>query len=312
MILVTGANGFVGRGLAAHLRAAGRPVRLAVREADGAGEDRIAIGDIGVGTDWSPALDGVDTVIHLAGRAHVTKKQRDALTLFRRVNAAGTQSLARQAEAAGVRRFVLLSSVKAAADRTGEHALVETDPAAPRSPYGISKLEGELALWDAARRMEAVVLRPPLVYGPGVKANFRALLKLVDSGLPLPIAAVHNRRSLIALDNLVDAIATAATANGVVGKTFFVTDGAAISTPALVRGLGLALGRPVRMMSFSPPLMTLLAALVGRRDVAESLLGSLAVNGSAFRAATGWTPPVPRQMALNAVAAWYRAERKRG
>jgi nucleoside-diphosphate-sugar epimerase len=309
MILVTGANGFVGRGLVAHLRAAGRPIRLAVRSADGADDDSVAVGDIGVGTDWSRALDGVDTVIHLAGRAHVMKKQRDALTLFRRVNAAGTQSLARQAEAAGVKRFVLLSSVKAAADRTGEHALTETDPAAPRSPYGISKLEGELALWDAARRMEAVVLRPPLVYGPGVKANFQALIKLVDSGLPLPIAAVHNRRSLISLSNLADAIATAATANGVVGKTFFVTDGPAISTPALVRGLGLALGRPVRMMSFSAPLMTMLAALAGRRDMAESLLGCLAVNGSAFRAATGWTPPVARQMALNAVAAWYRNEK---
>jgi nucleoside-diphosphate-sugar epimerase len=306
MILVTGATGFVGQGLVAHLRAAGRPVRLAVREGGDAGRDVVAIGDIGPDTDWSRALDGIDTVVHLAGRAHVMTREHDALAQFRRVNAGGTQCLARQAEAAGVRRFVLVSSVKAAADSTGIQAVSETDPANPRSPYGISKLEGEQALWAAARRMEAVVLRPPLVYGPGVRANFRALLRLVDAGLPLPLGAVHNRRSLIARANLVDAIAVATTATGVVGKTFFVTDGPALSTPGLIRGLGLALGKRVRLMSFSPALMTLLATLAGRRDAAESLLGSLAVSGAAFRAATGWLPPMPQQMAFNEVAAWYK------
>ena len=306
MILVTGATGFVGGGLVAHLRAAGLPMRLAVRAGRDDLGDGAAIGDIGPDTDWSRALDGVDTVIHLAGRAHVMKRERDALTHFRRVNAAGTERLAHQAEAAGVRRFVLLSSVKAATDRTGLHALQESDPANPSSPYGISKLEGERALWGAARRMEAVVLRPPLVYGPGVKANFRALLRLVDSGLPLPLGAVENRRSLIARANLVDAITVATTASGVAGKTFFVTDGPPLSTPKLIRGLGLAMGRPVRMMSFSPVLMTAIAALLGNSDATESLFGSLAVNGSAFRAATGWTPPVAQQVAFNEVAAWYK------
>jgi nucleoside-diphosphate-sugar epimerase len=306
MILVTGSSGFVGRGLVEHLRANGRQVRLAVRAADDTQDDAVAVGDIGFETDWSRALDGADTVVHLAGRAHVLARERDALTQFRRVNAAGTQRLARQAEAAGVRRFILLSSVKAAADKTGSHALSESDLATPRSPYGISKLEGELALWDAARRMEAVVLRPPLVYGPGVRANFRALLRLVDSGLPLPLGGVSNRRSLISRSNLVDAITVAATATGAAGKTFFVTDGPALSTPALVRGLGLALGKRVRLMAFSPVLMTAFAALFGRRETAESLLGSLAVNGSAFRAATGWAPPVVQQIAFNEVAAWYK------
>jgi len=304
-VLITGATGFVGQGLVGHLKAEGRPLRLAVRA--GGGDGSVAVGDIGPDTDWGRALEGVDTVVHLAGRAHVTAKARDALSQFRTVNAAGTKRLAEQAEQAGVRRFVLISSVKAAADTTGESAIVETEPADPRTPYGISKLEGERALWDTARKMDAVVLRPPLVYGPGVKANFRALLRLVDSGLPLPLRSVRNRRSVICRDNLVSAIAAAMTASGAPGKTFYVTEGAPISTPTLVRHLARALGKPARLLSFSPALMTGLAILAGRRETADSLLGSLAVNGFAFRAATGWQPPVTQEAAFDDVAKWYRA-----
>ncbi len=307
-VLITGATGFVGQGLVAHLRAEGRPIRLAVRSGSGDGNgdaDSVAVGDIGPDTDWSRALDGIDTVVHLAGRAHVMAKQRDALAQFRKVNAAGTRRLAEQAEQAGVRRFVLISSVKAAADTTGEHAIQETESAAPRTPYGISKLEAERALWDTARSMDAVVLRPPLVYGPGVRANFRALLRLIDSGLPLPLGSVRNRRSVICRDNLVSAIAAAMTASGAPGKTFFVTEAAPISTPTLIRGLAKALGRPARLVSFSPALIGAFAALVGRRETADSLLGSLAVNGLAFPAATGWMPPVTQEAAFDEVAKWY-------
>jgi len=303
-VLITGATGFVGQGLVAHLTGEGRPVRRAVRA--GGGDGGIATGEIGPDTDWAPALEGIDTVVHLAGRAHVTARERDALAQFRRVNAAGTRRLAQQAEQAGVRRFVLLSSVKAAADTTGEHAIVETEPANPRTPYGISKLEGEQALWDTARTMEAVVLRPPLVYGPGVKANFRALLRLVDSGLPLPLRSVQNRRSVISRDNLVSAIAAAMAATGAPGKTFYVTEAAPISTPTLIRHLARALGRPARLLSFSPALIAGLAFLAGRRETADSLLGSLAVNGLAFRAATGWQPPVSQEAAFDDVAKWYK------
>jgi nucleoside-diphosphate-sugar epimerase len=309
-VLITGATGFVGQGLVAHLRGEGRPIRLAVRGAGagtGDGGDSVAVGDIAPDTDWSRALDGIDTVIHLAGRAHVVARERDALAQFRRVNAAGTRRLAEQAERAGVRRFVLISSVKAAADTTGIHAIEETEPANPRTPYGISKLEGEQALWDVARTMDAVVLRPPLVYGPGVRANFHALLRLVDSGLPLPLGGVRNRRSMIARDNLVSAIAAATMASGAPGKTFYVTEAPPLSTPTLVRGLANALGKRVRLMSFSPALIMALAALAGRRAAANSLLGSLAVNGYAFRAATGWVPPVTQEAALDDVAKWYRS-----
>jgi len=303
-VLITGATGFVGQGLVGHLKAEGRPLRLAVRA--GGGDGSVAVGDIGPDTDWRQELEGVDTVVHLAGRAHVTAKERDALGQFRKVNAAGTKRLAEQAERAGVRRFVLVSSVKAAADTTGEHAIVETEPANPHTPYGISKLEGEQALWDTVRRMDAVVLRPPLVYGPGVKANFRALLRLVDSGLPLPLRSVQNRRSVISRDNLVSAIAAAMIASGAPGKTFYVTDGPPISTPTMIRHLARALGKPARLLSFSPALMTGLAILAGRREMADSLLGSLAVNGMAFRAATGWQPPVAQEAAFEDVAKWYR------
>jgi nucleoside-diphosphate-sugar epimerase len=306
-VLITGATGFVGQGLVAHLRAKGRSIRLAVREAVN-DSDSIGVGDIGPDTDWSQALDGVGTIIHLAGRAHVMARERDALAHFRTVNTAGTRRLAKQAEQAGVHRFVLLSSVKAAADTTSEHALLETDPANPRTPYGVSKLEGERALWDVARNMEPVVLRPPLVYGPGVKANFRSLLRLIDSGLPLPLGSVRNRRNVISRDNLVDAIAVASTANGVVGKTFYLTEAPPLSTPALIRGLAKGLGRPARLISFSPALISALAILIGRRETADSLLGSLAVSGSAFRAATGWKALVAQQAAFDDVAAWYRRE----
>jgi nucleoside-diphosphate-sugar epimerase len=302
-VLITGAAGFVGQGLVTHLKGEGRPLRLAVRASDGDGS--IAVGDIGPETDWGQALEGIDTVVHLAGRAHVMAKERDALAQFRKVNAAGTRRLAEQAEQAGVRRFVLVSSVKAAADTTGIHAIDETEPAVPHTPYGVSKLEGEQALWDTARRMDAVVLRPPLVYGPGVKANFRALLRLVDSGLPLPLRSVRNRRSVICRDNLVSAIAAAMTATGAPGKTFYVTDGPAISTPAMVRLLARGLGRSARLISFSPALMTALAVIAGRRETADSLLGTLAVSGFAFRAATGWQPPVTQEAAFDDVAKWY-------
>jgi nucleoside-diphosphate-sugar epimerase len=302
-VLITGATGFVGQGLVAHLRGEGRPIRLAMR---GAGDgDSVAVGDIGPDTDWSRALDDIDTVVHLAGRAHVTVRERDALAEFRKVNAAGTRRLAEQAEQAGVRRFVLISSVKAAADNTGIHAIQETEPANPRSPYGISKLEGEQALWDVARKMDAIVLRPPLVYGPGVRANFRSLLRLVDSGLPLPLGGVRNRRSVICRDNLVSAIAMAMTASGAPGHTFYITEAAPLSTPTLIRGLAKALGKRVRLLSFSPALIAAFAALAGRRAAADSLLGSLAVNGYAFRAATGWTPPVTQEAAFDDVAKWY-------
>jgi nucleoside-diphosphate-sugar epimerase len=311
LVLVTGATGFIGQGLLARLKSERRAFRAALRSRNAAMENAAFVGDIRPDTDWNGALDGVDTVIHLAGRAHVMARDTDALAHFRRVNAAGTARLAEQAASRGVRRFVLISSVKAAADSSGAAPLTEADPPVPGTPYGVSKLEGERALFALSDRMETVILRPPLVYGPEVKANFRALLRLIDSGAPLPLGSVRNRRSLVALDNLVDAIITAVDAPGAAGGVFYVTDGAALSTPGLIRALARALNKPARLVPFPPALLSLAARAIGKADAADSLLGSLALDDSAFRVATGWTPPLSREAAFREVAAWYRRTRGR-
>ena len=305
LVLVTGSSGFVGTGLLPRLLRDGHEIRPNARRSGGL--------ELGPDTDWSRVLDGVDAVIHLAARVHVTREHAaDPLAAFRRANAAGTAQLAAQAETAGVRRFVLVSSVKAAAETSSGRKLVEANPAAPRTPYGISKREGELALLAEARRMETVILRPPLVYGPGVGANFRALLRLVASGLPLPLGSVRNARSLIARDNLVDAIAVGLSAPGVAGGTYYVAEGEPLSTPDLVRALAAALGRPARLLGFPVGALTIAGRLVGRSDEAESLLGSLEVDASAFRAAASWSPPVRQDVAFRDVAEWFKMARARG
>ncbi len=308
-ILVTGATGFVGRRLIQRLIADARPFRSAVRGVSDLPGDTIIIGDIGPDTDWLPALDGIDIVLHLAGRAHILKAERDPLVAFRKVNAQGTERLAEQAEAAGVRRFVLLSSVKAALDNSGLAPVTETEPPVPRTPYGISKLEGEQALQAAAHKMESVILRPPLVYGPGVRANFLALLKLVDRGIPLPLGSVRNLRSLIARDNLIDAILTAADASGVAGGTFYVTDGDPFSTPELIREMARALSRGGYLLPFPSSLIRGVASAFGRNEASDSLLGSLNVSDAAFRKIVGWNPPVTARTAMADTAAWLRAKK---
>jgi nucleoside-diphosphate-sugar epimerase len=310
-ILVTGATGFVGQGLLQRLIADNRPFRSAIRGVSDLPGDAVAIGDIGPDTDWASALDGVDAVLHLAGRAHILAAERDSLVAFRKVNVQGTAHLAQQAEAAGVRRFVLLSSVKAALDTSGLSPVTETEQAVPRTPYGISKLEGEQALRAAAGKMEIVILRPPLVYGPGVRANFLSLMNLVDRRIPLPLGSVRNLRSLIARDNLVDAILTAADTPGAAGGMFYVTDGQPLSTPNLIRALGRALGRPANLLPFPTSMMKLAATALGRAEAADSLLGSLVVSDLAFRAATGWSPPMTAQNAFAEVAAWYKRAKGR-
>lgn len=300
-ILVTGASGFIGRALTAKLRRDGYCVREAVRT--GAGADRVAIGHIGLATDWHNALRGVDCVIHCAARVHRLKDNvADPLSAFRAVNTAGTLRLAQQAADAGVRRFVFVSSVKVNGEQTtADRPFTSEDSPAPVDPYGQSKAEAERELADMAAkaRLELVVVRPSLVYGPGVKANFAALVGLVRRGWPLPFGAItENRRSMIAIDNLTDLLAHCVRHPEAAGQVFLASDGEDVSTAELVQRIAAALGRKANLVSLPPELLMAVARIAGKAAVAERLLGSLRVDISSARAHLGWSPPVTMQDAL--------------
>jgi nucleoside-diphosphate-sugar epimerase len=312
-VLVTGASGFVGRALCVRLAAGGMEVVGAVRNknAQGVAAKLVAVGDIHEKTDWSQALQGVATVIHLAARVHVMKDgAQDPLAAFRRVNTAGTAHLARCAAAGGVRRLVYVSSIKVNGEETRKgKKFSEADPPAPLDPYGVSKWEAEQALYKIADEsgMEIVIVRPPLVYGPGVKGNFLQMLGALKRGIPLPFAAVQNRRSLIYVENLADALSVCATHPAAADQTYLVCDGEDVATPDLLRQLaaGMGLGDP---LFYCPPgVLRLLAKLVGKSQQIERLLGDLQLDGDRIRAELNWTPPYTLRQGLQTTAQWYLA-----
>jgi nucleoside-diphosphate-sugar epimerase len=307
-VLVTGANGFVGRALCAALAAAGRGVRHAERRMDAASAGAVAIGDIGPDTDWSTALDGVGCIVHLAARTHVLRETAgDALAAYRRINVAGTERLARAAAARGARRLVFLCSVKVNGEATDERPYNEEDAPRPEDAYGISKTEAERALAGIAAEtgLEITVLRPPLVYGPGVKGNFLRLMRLVARGVPLPLGAIDNRRSFIYLGNLVDAIMRALDTPRAAGRTYLAADGEDLSTAALVRALAAALGVKPRLMPFPFAPLKLAATLAGRGAEFARLAGSLQVDSSRIRRELDWRPPYTVAQGLEQTAKWY-------
>lgn len=246
--------------------------------------------------NWTAALSGVDLVVHLASRVHVMEdKELNPLAAFRAVNVTGTVKLARQAAAAGVKRFLFLSSVKVNGEGTKHgRPFREVDKPAPLDPYGISKMEAEQALRELSSEtgMEVVLIRPPLVYGPGVKANFAKLIGIVVSGWPLPLGAVHNQRSLVALDNLVDFILTCITHPQAANQTFLVSDGQDLSTTDLVRGLAQATGVPARLLPVPVWALQAGATLLGRGDALQRLCGNLQIDISKARDLLGWVPPL--------------------
>ena len=298
--LVTGANGYLGNALCSRAAAEGLPLRACVRTAmkkSSGAANEMAVGAIDGATDWAPALNGCATVMHLAARVHVmAERASNPLVEFRRVNVDGTLNLGRQAAAAGVRRFVFVSSVKVNGESTAaDHAFNAADIPAPQDPYAISKMEAEQGLRQIAAEtgMEVVIVRPPLVYGPGVKANFAALMRAVQRGVPLPLASVtHNRRSFVALDNLVDLLITCIDHPAAANQTFLVSDGEDLSTTDLLRRLGQAMNKPARLIPVQPSLLQLGANLLGKGDMAQRLLGNLQVDISHTRQTLGWTPPV--------------------
>ncbi len=300
MILVTGASGFVGSALLRRLAMAGKDVKAAYRNGKGhppPGVQTVFAGDLGPVQDWGAALESVEVVVHTAARVHVMRDTAaDPLEEFRRTNVAGTLNLARQAAAAGVRRFVFISSVKVNGESTlPGRPFTERDAPAPQDAYGLSKLEAEHGLRAIAQEtgMELVVIRPPLVYGPGVRANFRALMRAVARGLPLPLAAVDNRRSLVGLDNLVDFIVTCIDHPSAAHEIFLVSDGEDLSTPGLIRGLAQAMGRSPRLFRMPLWMLWIPATLFGRRASLERVCGNLQVDITKARTILGWHPPVP-------------------
>ncbi len=317
-VFVTGASGFVGRGLVPRLLAGGARVRMAVREPDflrpveplPPGAERFVLGDLAALPDLRLAMAGVKAVVHLAARVHLMRDAAaDPLAAYRAMNVEATLHLARAAADAGVRRFVFLSSVKALGE-SGTFREDDLPQSSLRDPYGISKREAEDALRALGRErgLEVAIVRSPLVYGPGVGANFAALLRVVERGVPLPFARVRNRRSLVARTNLADLLAVATEHPAAAGETFGVSDGEDLSTPDLIRRLARALGRPARLLPVPVVLLRALATVVGRRDAADRLLGSLTLDITKARTRLGWRPPVSVDEALRETALAWRAE----
>ncbi|WP_449431685.1 UDP-glucose 4-epimerase family protein [Pseudomonas putida] len=309
-ILVTGTSGFVGSALCRTLAPLDTfTVRAAARAGGGItpnGVQQVTVSGLDASTDWTAALAGVDLLVHAAARVHVMKEQaQDSLAEFRRVNVEGTLNLARQAAAAGVRRFIFISSVKVngEASQPGQ-PLRADDPPAPLDAYGVSKLEAEQGLYQLAAEtgMQLVVIRPVLVYGPGVKANFLSMMRWVQRGVPLPLGAVHNRRSLVSLGNLIDLILTCLDHPQAANQTFMASDGEDVSLSQLLQSLGRALGRPARLLPVPAALLRFGATLLGRRDLAQRLLGSLQVDISKNYQLLGWAPPFTLEQGLNVTA----------
>jgi nucleoside-diphosphate-sugar epimerase len=306
-VLITGATGFVGRTLLAtptplRLRAAVRSHPL-----PGLAADQAIVGDIDGQTDWSQALTGVDCVVHLAARAHVMKPTADDRIAFERTNVLGTDQLARVAAAAGVKRFVFLSSIKVNGESTRDRAYCADDVPQPQDDYARSKLEAErrLSVIEAASGMAVAIVRSPLVYGPGVRANFLRLLCLAHSGLPMPLASISNVRSMVSVWNLCDLICALLRHERPASGVFLAADGEDISTAELVRRLAHIMHRPARLFSMPVGALQALAALTGRSAEIRRLCDSLAVDISATRLRLGWAPPLSLDAGLGRTVQWY-------
>ena len=312
-VLITGASGFIGHALCNTLAEKGHIVKGAFRSQEKLlkyknNMDCVAIGEIGPNTNWTEALRGVDVIIHLAAIAHVIKKSSVNLSDdFRRVTTQGTERLADMAANAKIRRLIFLSTVKVNGEQTIDQPFVETDLPHPHDPYAISKWEAEQALYKISKEtgLEVVILRPPLVYGTGVKANFLRLLQLVDRNIPLPFLNLDNRRSLIYLGNLVDAIVTCCVHPNAKGETFLVSDGENVSTPELIRMIASAMNKKAKLFPCPESLLKTVVALLGKKEELDRLLRSLRIDSSKIRKVLNWTPPFSMRDGIAETVKWY-------
>jgi len=313
-VLVTGANGFVGKAVCNLAVREGFSVRAALRKyVDHSGQiETVIVGNVDDVTDWGSALDQVDVVIHLAARVHVMHDTSlDPLIEFRKVNVQGTHNLAMQAVRAGVKRLVFVSSIKVNGEESDIDSIYSEDDAPkPLDPYGISKLEAEQVLRGVSKEtgLEVVIVRPPLVYGVGVKGNFVQMLRLLSKGVPLPFASVSNQRSLVYVENLADAIITCAIHPAAASQTYLISDGEDISTPELLGQLALGMGRHLKLFYCHPKILELAGRGFGRSNQVRRLLGSLRIDSDKIRRELNWTPPFTLQQGLQATAEWYRKE----
>lgn len=308
-VLITGGGGFVGNALVRHLLSDRQhcPV-VSVRRHDAnlpEGVDIFCSGDLRPDNDWSTALAGVDVVIHTAARVHVLKDSaHDPLSEFRLVNTQGTENLARQADEAGVRRFIFLSSIGVNGAETTYVPFNADSSVAPHSPYAISKYEAELCLFEISdhSHMDVVIIRPPLIYGPGAPGNWAMLMRWLWRGVPLPLGLISNKRSFVSLDNLLDLIVTCIDHPAAKNQTFLVSDGEDVSTTELLLRMGRALGKPAKLIPVPERLLKAGAILIGKRAFAQRLCGSLQVETSKTRELLGWEPPVSMEASLRETA----------
>ncbi|MES1999054.1 MAG: NAD-dependent epimerase/dehydratase family protein [Pseudomonadota bacterium] len=322
-ILVTGASGFVGSAMCAQLASQGMEMVGAVRrlpEHPLPGVQYSIVDDLSATTDWRGALAGVEGIVHCAARVHVMRETAaDPLAMFRAANVAGSAQLAHQAAAASVKRLVFVSSIKVNGEATApplpsreKGCFREDDSPAPQDPYGVTKWEAEQLLTEIAQQtgLEVTIVRPPLVYGPGVKGNLARLLGWIERGVPLPLAGINNARSLLGLDNFTSALAVCLTHPAAAGRTYLLRDGEDISTPELLRRLGQQLGKPARLFALPAPLLEGLAGLLGRRADIQRLTGSLVVDDSRIRQELGWLPPRTLDEGLAQMAQAHQTRRQ--
>lgn len=313
-VLVTGATGFVGHFLCDCLLSQGFGVRGTLLKSESAsslvdGVEPVIVEPLGADTPWSHAFVGVNTIVHLAARVHIMDDSAvDPLTEFRKVNVEGTLKLARDAVNAGVKRLLFISSIKVNGEENSK-PYSHNSPPNPSDPYGISKLEAEKAIRkiEAETGLEVVVVRPTLVYGPGVKANFLNMMKIISRGIPLPLASITNRRSLIYVGNLVDALTTCATHPSAAGKTYLVSDGEDVSIPELIRRTADALGMSAHLFPVPVSLMKLAGKLTGKSGAVNRLTGSLTVDCSKIRRELDWHPPYTIDDGLRKTAEWFNS-----
>ena len=317
-ILVTGAGGFVGTALLKQIDAESWRVRATSRYPGRvwpAGVEAIQIADISERPDWTSAVQGIDTVVHCAARVHVMRDaMTDPLAAFRAVNCAGTLDLAKSAQQAGVRRFVFVSSIKVNGESTSpDHPFAADQEPNARDPYAVSKYEAEQALRMLATNtgLEVVIVRPPLIYGPGVRANFRSMMAWLHRGVPLPFGALHNRRSLVSVGNLASLIVRCVSHPGAANQTFLASDGEDLSTSQLLVRLAAALGTRAWLVPVPPAWIERASAVAGRADLAQRLCGSLQVDISKTRQVLAWAPPVSVADGLSQAANQFLVEARR-